>query len=256
LAMSECSDLPTSIQREEAPPGKVANLMVCVDGSTNSRDAFDLCIKRKRANDRLLIVTAPELISEFSILHPWQHTETVNLQLMANGDKLCQVYANLAKELGVTNWSVHNLEARKSSAKQVVADFATEKHVDTIFVGSRGLNFLQNLFMGSFSKFLVHNAPCNVFVVKPKTKQGQNPNDPEISSEKPKKDVSTERQEADAAAERKEEVLLVMKPKSDQVMTSSTTSAESSNAETTPRAETQLKPKWADVARTTKKAVG
>jgi len=149
----------------------VPNIMVCVDGSSNSRDAFDACLKWKGPHDRLFIVTAPELINEFSVLRPWQHAETVNLQLMATGDKLCEAYANIAKESGVENWSVHTLVSRGSSPEQMVVNFATDNHVDTMFVGSHGSGFFRNLFAGSLSTFLVNNAPCTVFVITPNTSE-------------------------------------------------------------------------------------
>ncbi len=51
-----------------------------------------------------------------------------------------------------------------------VGDFivhkAKEFKVDAIIIGRRGMTTMQRLFAGSVSRYVMENAPCDVFVVK------------------------------------------------------------------------------------------
>ena len=50
--------------------------------------------------------------------------------------------------------------------REELVNFAKEEKVDIIFCGSRSLTGLAKKFIGSTSDYLVHYAPCSVFVHK------------------------------------------------------------------------------------------
>ena len=57
----------------------------------------------------------------------------------------------------------------KDSPAGMIADFAAEKDADLIVVGTHGRTGLERLLMGSTAESLLHQSPCQVLVVKPKT---------------------------------------------------------------------------------------
>ncbi len=54
----------------------------------------------------------------------------------------------------------------QGNAAEVIVDFAKEKVVDTIVIGSRGLSDLEGLVFGSVSHKVNHNAPCTCVTVR------------------------------------------------------------------------------------------
>ncbi|CEK18646.1 universal stress protein UspA-like protein [Chthonomonas calidirosea] len=54
---------------------------------------------------------------------------------------------------------------REGNPAQEIVEFAAENDKDLIIVGSRGLDPVRSLFLGSTSRAVVHHAPCSVLVV-------------------------------------------------------------------------------------------
>lgn len=67
------------------------------------------------------------------------------------------------KKAGVTKVEV---ALHQGDAAEVIVDFAKEKVVDTIVIGSRGLSDLEGLVFGSVSHKVNHNAPCTCVTVR------------------------------------------------------------------------------------------
>lgn len=65
---------------------------------------------------------------------------------------------------------------------KVIVETAEQRKADVIFVGRRGMNAAKRLFLGSTSKYVVENAPCNVFVIR-ETEDQATPN-PVLNAEK------------------------------------------------------------------------
>jgi nucleotide-binding universal stress UspA family protein len=51
-------------------------------------------------------------------------------------------------------------------AGRVICDVAKDRSVDLIVVGRRGHRGLNELFMGSVSNYVLHNAPCSVLIIQ------------------------------------------------------------------------------------------
>lgn len=149
-------------------PHEPNTLMVCVDASPNSRDAFNAALKWKRPEDLLLIAHSPELIQAYSMLPPWTEREKINKSLIERGQELCDFYVKLAEDAKETNAKAKVLGEASISPKQALVDLARDEKVQTIFIGTRGLGFMKQMVLGSFSRYLVHHADCNVMVVRPK----------------------------------------------------------------------------------------
>ena len=51
-------------------------------------------------------------------------------------------------------------------AGHIICDLATEKHVDVIVVGTRGLGTIRRTILGSCSDYIIHHAHCAVIVCR------------------------------------------------------------------------------------------
>ncbi|HLI47951.1 MAG TPA: universal stress protein [Chthonomonas sp.] len=58
-----------------------------------------------------------------------------------------------------------HLRLRDGNPAQEIVEFASENDKDLIIMGSRGLDPVRSLFLGSTSRAVVHHAPCSVLVV-------------------------------------------------------------------------------------------
>jgi nucleotide-binding universal stress UspA family protein len=58
-----------------------------------------------------------------------------------------------------------HLRLREGNPAQEIVEFAAENDKDLIIMGSRGLDPVRSLFLGSTSRAVVHHAPCSVLVV-------------------------------------------------------------------------------------------
>jgi len=67
-----------------------------------------------------------------------------------------------AKAAGINNVEFSQQIGNPSRA---ICDFAKEWEADTIVVGRRGHSGLSEFLMGSVSNYVLHHAPCSVFVV-------------------------------------------------------------------------------------------
>ncbi|KAF0852194.1 mitochondrial Usp domain-containing protein [Andalucia godoyi] len=59
-----------------------------------------------------------------------------------------------------------DLIMKQGHAKEALEELSIEFNVDTIVVGSRGLGAVKRMVIGSVSDYLVHHAPCHVFIVR------------------------------------------------------------------------------------------
>ncbi|KAJ3292581.1 hypothetical protein HDU79_001259 [Rhizoclosmatium sp. JEL0117] len=55
--------------------------------------------------------------------------------------------------------------------KEVIANYVNENKVDTLIIGSRGLNAVSRALLGSVSDYCAHHCHCSVLIVKPTTEQ-------------------------------------------------------------------------------------
>eukprot|EP00300_Choanocystis_sp_HF-7_P004546 c13525_g1_i2.p1 GENE.c13525_g1_i2~~c13525_g1_i2.p1 ORF type:complete len:149 (+),score=24.80 c13525_g1_i2:171-617(+) len=145
--------------------------MVLVDGSEQASKAFEKAIGTVKEGDTLLICHAcqyPEIAASIPIVGmPVIDPQMLDLHKQAiqdNAKQLVTFYLEQAQERGVRD--CHSFVLAEGRPKEQSITFAIEKKVDTIFVGTRGLGAIQRFFLGSFSNYIVHHAPCDVLLVK------------------------------------------------------------------------------------------
>ncbi|MGI0484575.1 universal stress protein [Pantanalinema rosaneae CENA516] len=100
----------------------------------------------------------------------WSPGNELNLELWrqqwetyaAENLKTLQALAATARQAGVTV----EFQQLPDSPGRAICRLARTWDADLILLGSRGRSGLQELLLGSVSNYVLHHAPCSVFVVK------------------------------------------------------------------------------------------
>lgn len=157
-----------SIKNVESTPktGRFDKILVAVDGSGNSNRAA-----------RAAITLCDGIGAELSVVQaiPRPQSRGMNVRL---GPLLQDYYASSVKEAQKSVQNIVELakkrglrvtgEVLKSSDSTVetILNYAENKGVDLIVVGTRGLGGFTKLIMGSVSTGIVNHASCSVLIVR------------------------------------------------------------------------------------------
>jgi len=157
---------------EDSIPTKIARILVGVDGSEFAEKAAAMAIDiAKRYSSSLLL---------FHVAwYPPNKIGATIVDSISVGEPLPDPMADKKKQHAIE--SMHRIAAlaRKmsvptdeqiidtsSSKVKIISDYAYQKDMDLIVVGSRGLNEFEASITESVSQGLVFHAPCTVLVVK------------------------------------------------------------------------------------------
>ena len=86
--------------------------------------------------------------------------ERLQQELQESKDWL-QTYVEQATAIGITT----EAKCQVGHPGSLIRDLAKNWNADLIVMGRRGLNSLQEVFLGSVSNYILHHAPCSVLVV-------------------------------------------------------------------------------------------
>lgn len=138
--------------------------LIAVDGSEHARRAIDAVARLARASAQLEVILL-NVRSEPSFHGDLTPTTFQELDgaLRAEQVRVLKEAANQAQEGGLN--VVASLDPCGMVASEIVRA-ATEKKVDQIVLGTRGLGALGGLFLGSVAQRVVHLAPVPVLLVK------------------------------------------------------------------------------------------
>ena len=132
-------------------------IVVAYDGSETSKRALERAAALGRGGGSVTVVMAVSVG-----LHGARSMGALNEdELRAARDTLDAARAHL-KAQGV---EAHSIEGEGEPA-DVVIEAAKEIGADLIVVGTRGLSTAKRLVLGSVSSKIVHDAPCDVLVVR------------------------------------------------------------------------------------------
>ena len=138
-------------------------IMVCLDGSKSSLRGLDEAISIAKTSDALIIgVHSDTSFSAFSavrapILPEEKWTNEVR-GLMGVAEKKAE--KNKAKFEGIV------IGGHSSGIDLVTFANNPKNKIDQIVIGSRGMGFPKELFLGSTSNFVLHKAKAPVTIVK------------------------------------------------------------------------------------------
>jgi len=144
------------------------NWLVAIDGSTNSESAFNFAIQTMdKEKDHLHLIDVAEKIQTQLYAHAYVSMDFIldaQHKLDDHHKKILRKHSQTAHSAGVKN--VHLMLANSDSPGEMICTAAREKKIDTIVIGRRGMGMLKRLLLGSVSRYVLENAPCDVMVIK------------------------------------------------------------------------------------------
>jgi nucleotide-binding universal stress UspA family protein len=156
-------------------PGEPLRILVAVDGSMEADAAVRTVAERMwPAGTNVRIVTAvnPSLLSAItSAPLPAEQEAAATDENVQNGnvndriEKLLEDYKAIVSQNG-TGLTV-STQVMSGDPKRILVNEAERWGADSIFMGSRGLNRLERLLLGSVSTAVASRAHCSVEVVRP-----------------------------------------------------------------------------------------
>lgn len=133
-------------------------VIVGYDGSEHSQRALERAASLVRDSGTLVVVAAARLAG---LTRDLGASAVDPVELEAAREALEKARTQLAGKVPNARF----VEAHGEPAEALVRQ-AEEEGADLIVVGTRGLNFAQRALLGSVSTKVVHDAPCDVLVVR------------------------------------------------------------------------------------------
>ncbi|MEX6014640.1 universal stress protein [Mammaliicoccus sciuri] len=141
------------------------NILIAVDGSTESEWAYNKAVAVAKRNDaKLTIVNVVDSRSYASV-------EAYDTQIVNKATSFAESLLSGYKEFAENN-GVHNVATKLEfgSPKTVIPKkLAVDFDVDLIMCGTSGLNAVERFIVVSVSESIVRNSPCDVLVVRTET---------------------------------------------------------------------------------------
>ena len=144
-------------------------ILVATDGSQHARKAIEMAAEIAAQQDAEVYLVhvipkagIPEDLHRFiDTEYAEEPAEVVYPELI--GHRLMDEAVKELKAKGVK--TVHKEVIQGDPAHEIVS-FAEQNHIETIFIGSRGLGSLKGLLMGSVANKVCHTATCTCVTVK------------------------------------------------------------------------------------------
>jgi nucleotide-binding universal stress UspA family protein len=145
----------------------VSKILVAMDGSQSSVRAYEYAsFLAKKCDAILLIVNINDTFErmsgnikerrEIAKLIEAQGGTAVTIQILED-------YQSQAKDSGIKDAKVSRREGNAAAELLLLAE---EEKVDTIVIGSTGLNTAKEFLLGGVSHKIIHHAKCPVTVVR------------------------------------------------------------------------------------------
>lgn len=139
------------------------NILVGVDGSKESENAFDKAVEIAKRNEAKLLIAHIVDIRSFTTAEAvYEKTVTEHAESYAN--ELLGFFEKKAKEAGLSNVELHI--GYGSPKFEMTNKIAPENKVDLIICGATGVNAIERFIIGSVSEYIVRHAKCDVLVVR------------------------------------------------------------------------------------------
>ncbi|MEW4371186.1 universal stress protein [Paenibacillus kandeliae] len=136
-------------------------IAVAVDGSEHASRALEHAVSlvqslKTPATLTLLHVNPTMMVSEppFGV--------DIDQRLDEEGHELTESYRSYLDPTGVQ----YNIRYHNGDPATVICDLAAEEKADLIIMGTRGMNTMSELFLGSVSHKVIQHAKCPVLTVK------------------------------------------------------------------------------------------
>jgi len=151
---------------------KLSNILVPLDGSPTSMEAADYAIMLSTLHHTqivlLHVVNVAEFYSSlqfFEVKQPIESKEIIEEAKKEANKWFNSVKKKMDEKLGTQRNIETHIIISQSTVKSIL-DFAEEKNVDLIVVGTRGRSGIKKLLLGSTASGIVTYSSCPVIVVK------------------------------------------------------------------------------------------
>ena len=151
---------------------KLSNILVPLDGSPTSMEAADYAIMLSTLHHTqivlLHVVNVAEYYSSlqfFEVKQPIESKEVIEEAKKEANKWFNSVKKKMEEKLGTQTKIETHIIISQSIVKSIL-DFAEEKNVDLIVVGTRGRSGIKKLLLGSTASGIVTYSSCPVIVVK------------------------------------------------------------------------------------------
>ncbi len=138
-------------------------VLVALDGSAPSFRAVEAAYKMAECIEEIsliYVIHTPHLVSpdgqsmDFMASQYYMELTTIAQQILDDAEQILGTHPNIRKII------------ESGLPAETILHIAEKEHYELIIVGSRGLNSLQRLFLGSVSTQIVSLAPCAVMLIK------------------------------------------------------------------------------------------
>jgi nucleotide-binding universal stress UspA family protein len=146
----------------------ISKILVAMDGSESSIRAYEYAsFLAKQCDAALLIVNIFDAFERISGKIK-QELGEIAKQIDAEGGtaitlQMLEDYKSQAKDSGIKD--VNTLRREGNAAAQILY-IADEEKVDSIVIGSTGINTLKEFLLGGVSHKVIHHARCPVTIVR------------------------------------------------------------------------------------------
>ncbi len=139
-------------------PGKWKKLLVCTDGSPESRNAVSVGLDLgRRGGAQVVVFQALDINPEFEAVAP---------ELMPRVEKEIRAWLETLKaEAAARGMSIETRWRRRVPAYAAILEEAAEMEADLILMGRHGRSGLARLLLGSVTGRVIGHSPVNVLVV-------------------------------------------------------------------------------------------
>ncbi|GGA82187.1 universal stress protein [Ornithinibacillus halotolerans] len=138
------------------------NILVAIDGSKASENAFNKALDIVKRNNAHLIIA--HVIEYRSFAYADSYNGTLAEQAEEYAKDLVDSYVESATEVGITNIS-RCIEYGSPKVK-ITKDIPKLFEIDLIICGATGMNAVERFLIGSVSEGITRYAPCDVLVVR------------------------------------------------------------------------------------------
>jgi nucleotide-binding universal stress UspA family protein len=144
-------------------------ILLAVDGSKNSLRASEVAIALSKQNLAALVIL--NVISPMIIIPPpigmdsSGGIESYYENSEKTGEELIRRITDSARKENLPDVQGF-VERSATSTVETIVQIASEKNIDLIVIGTRGLGGFKRLLLGSVSGGVVTHAHCNVLVVR------------------------------------------------------------------------------------------
>ena len=139
----------------------IKKILVAVDGSDHSLRAAEY------AADFAKLIGAEIILTHCHKLYPMvlgePHFQKAIDKINKDAQQLIEPYVEFLKERGVP----YTDRILDGTPAKMISDVARIEKIDLIVMGSRGLNDLEGLLLGSVTHRVLKTAPCPVLTINP-----------------------------------------------------------------------------------------